>query len=119
MADTLDVTILTHTGGEKGRYYGGRTISIRRDLGPINRRCTIAHELGHLALGHNPAATGWCQLRQEREAETWAARLLITPDKYREAESAHGPHAGAIASELEVTTHLVHVWREHHERKAA
>lgn len=119
VADALGVRVLAHSDGDKGRYYGHRTISLRADLGHINFRCTLAHELAHVALRHDPAATGWVAARQEREADKWAARLLITPEAYREAELAHGPHPGAIASELEVTTHLVNVWRDHYERTAA
>lgn len=119
IAEALGVTITHHDGGEKGRYYGHNTISLRRNLGHINRRSSLAHELGHLVLGHDPAAEGWHHARQEREADEWAANLLITPETYREAELANGPHAGAIASELEVTKHLVQVWREQHERKTA
>ena len=72
------------------------------------------YELGHCVLGHDPAATGWIKDRQERDADQWAARLLISAVEYRAAEHLHGPHPGAIAAELEVTKHLVEVWREHH-----
>lgn len=105
------VTILAHTGGEKGRFYGGRVISLRRDLGPVNRRCTLAHELGHVALDHDPAATGWWKIRQEKAADQWAARALITPAEYAAAERDHGPHTGGLAAALGVTVHLVEVFR--------
>lgn len=114
LAAALGVSVAEHTGGEKGRYYGARRITLRRGLGYINRRCTLAHELGHCVLGHDPAATGWIKDRQERDADQWAARLLISAVEYRAAEHLHGPHPGAIAAELEVTKHLVEVWREHH-----
>lgn len=116
-AATIGVRIVEHDGGEKGRYYGGLRISLRRDLGHINRRCTLAHELAHVVLEHDPGATGWIKRRQERDADRWAANLLIDADDYAAAELAHGPHSGAIAAELEVTQKLLTVWRETHERK--
>lgn len=119
LAGVLGVHVTSHTGGEKGRYYGGGLISLRDDLGPVNRRCTLAHELGHYVLGHDPAASGWWSTRQENQADQWAANLLITPSEYKAAELAHGPHEGAIASELEVTNHLVTVWRDNYERTPA
>lgn len=39
----------------------------------FRRRCTIAHELAHIALGHK----GRCTPRDERAADEWAARKLI------------------------------------------
>lgn len=112
IAELLGVTVAEHTGGEKGRYYGHGLISIRADLGYINRRCTLAHELAHAALGHRPDATGWLRARQERAADQWAANRLIDTDAYRAAEQQHGPHPGAIAAELEVTTHMVKIWAQ-------
>ena len=112
LAEHLGATITTHTGGEKGRYYGGGLISLRDGLGPINRRCTLAHELAHHVLRHDPAATGWWRARQEREADRWASRLLISPADYAAAEAMHGPHPGAIAHELGVTVRLVEVWKD-------
>lgn len=119
LAGALGVHITSHTGGEKGRYYGGGLISLRNDLGPINRRCALAHELGHYVLGHDPEASGWWSTRQENQADEWAANRLITPADYAAAELAHGPHAGGIASELEVTKHIVTVWRRSFERTTA
>lgn len=112
------VTVLSHDGGEKGRFFGGRVISLRRDLGPVNRRCTLAHELGHVVLGHDPAATGWWKVRQEKAADRWAAETLIDPAEYQAAEQAHGPHPGGIAAELGVTVHLVEVFRATYKKEA-
>lgn len=109
------ITITTHTGGEKGRWYSNtRTISIRRDLGWVNARCTLAHELGHAICGHDSKAEGWLKNRQEREADIFAANVLIDPSEYKSAELLYGPHPGAIAHELGVTNHLVTVWQNTH-----
>ena len=111
IAHHLGVTIFTHLGGEKGRYYGNGAISLRAGLGHVNRRSTLAHELAHHVLRHDPAATGWVQMRQEHQADQLAAQTLITPTDYAQAERLYGPHPGAIAQELEVTRHLLHVWK--------
>lgn len=107
------IVVLTHEGGEKGRYYHPRLISLRAGLGPVNRRCTLAHELAHAIHGDDPAATGWLRARQEARADQQAADWLIDPAAYAEAEALHGPHPGALAAELGVTVHLVQVWRDH------
>ena len=115
LATAHGITITPHTGGDKGRWYiNTRTISIRRDLGWINTRCTLAHELGHALNNHDSTATGWLYTRQEGEADLWAANTLIDPADYRNAELIYGPHPGAIAAELGVTVHLVTVWKHHH-----
>ncbi|MDN6705323.1 ImmA/IrrE family metallo-endopeptidase [Corynebacterium glyciniphilum] len=100
-----------HHGGEKGRRHPDGSITLRSNLGPLARRCTLAHELGHQEHGHEPTPDPVMHARQERQADEYAARMLIDPDSYREAESLHGPHAGAIAWHLGVTRHLVEVWR--------
>ena len=118
LAEALGVTLTEHAGGEKGRYYGGRHISLRRGLGPVNRRCALAHELGHLIAGHDPAAAGWIRARQERQADEFAARLLISPIEYALAEQLHGPSLSAIAHELGVTVHLATTWQSLYERQS-
>ncbi|WP_257202323.1 ImmA/IrrE family metallo-endopeptidase [Corynebacterium cystitidis] len=112
LAHMLGLTITEHDQGEKARHYPARgVISLQRGLGPINRKCALAHELGHHFLGHQMPTSAWMHARQEHAADRWAADLLITPDSYRDAETSHGPHTGAIALELDVTKHLVEVWR--------
>lgn len=59
-----------------------RTILMQPGLLQVKRRCTLAHELGHRALGHS----GQCVYgdstrmgaRNELAADHWAARKLIT-----------------------------------------
>lgn len=75
------------------------------------QRCTLAHEMGHWWHGHD-----WTRDHDrpadERQADQYAAELLISPLEYALAESLHGPHPGAIAKELEVTRNLVTLWQE-------
>ena len=108
------IDVVTHHGGDKGRWYPARrTISLRADLPARARRCTLAHELGHAVLGHDAGAglPQWVVDKQERAADRWAAETLISEDAYKSAEAALGPHPGAIAAELGVTVHLLEVWR--------
>lgn len=114
------VEVVTHIGGDKGRWYPGRrTISLRADLPARARRCTLAHELGHAVLGHEagPGLPRWVVDKQERAADRWAAETLISEDAYKSAEAALGPHPGAIAAELGVTVHTITVWRDMHNSK--
>lgn len=56
-------------------------VYLRKGILQVERRCSLAHELGHRALGHS----GQCRhpdaarigVRQERDADVWAATRLI------------------------------------------
>lgn len=111
LADLWGLTITTHYGGEKGRRYPGGIISLRADLGPLNRRCTLAHELGHHHYDDHPTPDHHLHARHERRAWEWAATFLIDAETYRQAELTVGCHPGALAAELGVTVHLIEVWR--------
>jgi hypothetical protein len=52
----------------------------------------------------------------ERAADMTAANMLISHTDYAAAEALYGPHPGAIARELGVTTHTLAVWRDTYER---
>lgn len=109
-----DIDVVTHRGGDKGRWHPStRTISLRSDLPARARQCTLAHELGHAVLGHaaGPDLPQWVVEKQERAADRWAAETLISEDAYKSAEHSLGPHSGAIAAELGVTVHLLEIWR--------
>jgi len=77
----------------------------------ILQRVAVAHECGHWAHGHD-----WTRdhdrPRDERQADTYAARLLITAEAYASAEAIVGGHPGALARELNVTARLVDLWRQ-------
>lgn len=95
-----------------GRSWGGyepTTATIRVAPG-LSRRATssiLAHELAHAILGHRPAADPALRARQERRADEWAARLLITPKAYAEAEAVRGAHPASLAFDLDVTVEIV------------
>ena len=99
LAISLGVTLCTHVGGKKGLWNAPRrAISIRRGLHPVAHLCTLAHEVGHAALGHDSAAVGWWRAKQELAANRWAARQLITIEEYAAAERVH-PSLSGVAYE--------------------
>jgi Zn-dependent peptidase ImmA (M78 family) len=70
-------------------------------LTPDERDVTIAHELGHVHYGHRCDS-----LRNDRQADMYAANLLIDPAAYAAAEDVNAdPHH--IAEELGVTVELI------------
>lgn len=92
-----------------GRYFRDRAeIWIQPGLTERISRSILAHELGHAHRGDNGPA-GDCA---ERAAWTYAARLLIGPSEYAEAEALYGPHACRLALELSVTTEVIHAWQD-------
>lgn len=75
----------------------------------LTRRQTIAclgHELGHVRFGDTHSSPP-----VERRAWEYAGWLLIRPEHYWRAEAAVGPHPGALAVELEVTTKVIEGFR--------
>ena len=95
-----------------GRTRGGfepvsRTIRIVAGMSARTTRSVLAHELGHVVLGHTPSAVPAVRRQQERRADEWAAQSLITPDAYARAEDVCGPHLASLAFELDVTIELV------------
>lgn len=117
LAAHLGIAITEHHGGQKGYYtHSRRTISLRAGLLDRARRTTLAHELAHALAGDTTTPSRLRNARQEHRADKIAAQLLISPHAYEEAETLVGPHPGALARELGVTTHMIRVWRTHHER---
>ena len=73
------------------------------------QREVLAHELGHVHHGHDWRAPH-DEPRDERQADLYAARLLISPVEYAAAEQLHS-HPGAIAKELGVSQYLIELWQ--------
>jgi len=95
-----------------GRTRGGfephsATIRVAPGLSARTASSVLAHELGHAVLGHEPADDRRTREIQERRADEWAARLLITPEAYAAAEHRRGTHLASLAFELGVTVELV------------
>lgn len=83
------------------------TIRITPGMSSRTTCSVVAHELGHALLGHVPTTDATTRARQERRADEWAARQLITPDAYAQAEQTRGAHPTSLAFELGVTVELV------------
>lgn len=73
-----------------------------------NERCSVlAHELGHAHYGHDGKSS-----MNERQADAFAARLLIDPEMYAELEMQEYPIAD-IADALGVTEEVVVAFQDH------
>lgn len=87
-----------------------RDIVVNSRLHGDYQREVLAHELGHVYYGHD-----WRrphdEERDERLADEYAARLLISPLEYASAEHVYGPHPGALAEALRVSVEMVRAWR--------
>ena len=120
LAESMGVTLRRHNGGKKGWYdHATRTISTRRGMSIQQYRSVLAHELGHAAHGDTPTGNGHFDQRQERRADEYAARLLISPVDFAAAALWHNDNVPAIADELEVTQHLLRTWITLYERQIA
>lgn len=99
-------------GRRNGELTRGGLIVVNHNKPVVVQRCTVAHEMGHWHYGHD-----WTRdhnrERDERQADMYAAKLLICSHEYATAERVHGPYTSPIARELGVTPQLVRVWQEH------
>lgn len=112
LAESMGVQLQRHTGGCPGWYDHHRhIISTRRGQSISQYRSVLAHELGHAAHGDTPTGNGHFDQRQERRADEFAARLLISPTDFESAAVWHHGHLPAIADELEVTHHILKTWQ--------
>lgn len=110
LAAQLDVTLhLAHLEDGVLGFYEPTEARVYFTFGLTHseQRSVIAHELAHVHFGHT------CESDEaEREADTWAAQLLIHPLAYAAAEQ-HTHDAHDMAEELDVTVGLVHHYRTH------
>lgn len=97
-------------GRRSGELRRSGLVLLNHRKSTLTQRCTLAHEMGHWTLGHDWSLYHDVE-RDEQAADAWAARLLISPVDYALAERMHGPHVGALARELEVSSRLVEAWR--------
>src|SRR5690606_13237987 len=72
----LNEDVFGYWSPDEGRIY------FDFQLTPDERRVTIAHELGHAHYGHRCDS-----MRNDRQADLYAANLLIDPAAYAEAEA--------------------------------
>ncbi|WP_087587737.1 ImmA/IrrE family metallo-endopeptidase [Prescottella equi] len=114
-AEALGVTVVEVDdlpSGTRGEYiHEERLIKLDAGLSERQKKCTLAHELGHAHHGHTKPQSEAERLRQERQANDYAAQALITADAYAAAEAQYGPHIAALAFHLGVTPAVVRSWR--------
>lgn len=85
-----------------------RRIVYAIDLTPIEQVSVFAHEIGHAY--HEHVCDG--DADAERQADVYAARLLIHPEDYAELEGLTSD-VELIADELGVIPELVDAWQRH------
>ena len=100
--------------GRWGDYSHARhRIRLLGRLGPVQRRSTLAHELGHAHYGHRRTTA-----RTELEADTWAARQLIDPADWQYLTTIHADLL-TVAAELQVLPRIAAVYAKHLSRHPA
>lgn len=102
-------------GRRSGEVHSSGVVYLNHRKSDLTQRVTLAHECGHWALGHDWSRDHNVE-RDEREADSYAASLLISPQSYAYAELLVGPHPGALAKELGVTRRLVELRQSQFER---
>lgn len=104
MADALGVRVTTRPlePGLLGVYDADHhAISLTLGLTPVERRCVLAHELGHAVHRHRDGSPS-----NERAADAFAARMLVDPESLRRAAMwTHEPWE--LAEELDLTEEVV------------
>ena len=112
LAERLEVTVQSaHLPRPYRGFYDHERRRIVYDftLAPVERACVLAHELGHAYHGHH----GRQDAGAEREADAFAAEVLIDPERLATLE-AMGLCATDIAEELGVTSRLLRIFAEDH-----
>lgn len=109
-AAQLGVSVhVAHIDGPERGYYDAENNIVVYDfeLTYIERRCVLAHELGHAYYGHRCSGNP----RFEEDADFYASCLLIAPGAYMAAGTIN-PASDAIADELEVEPRIVRVYEK-------
>lgn len=120
LAEEYGLTVIERRGLTLGGYDdAARRIRLDPHMSARTARSVLAHELGHAALGHTVTTDPVRRHRQERRADEWAARLLITPAAYAAAEALRGAHRASLAFELGVTIELVAAYQRLLQRAGA
>lgn len=112
LADDLGITVVERPGLRLGGYHGGSTtIRLNPALPRRVARSVLAHEIAHHVFQDVPSRHGPVTARQERRADEWAARYLITPEDFADAERIRDGHTASMAHDLGVTVEIVEAFR--------
>jgi hypothetical protein len=93
----------------------GHAIVLRGESSEQRRRFTIAHEVGHFVLHpqrrapERGGAVNAAWKAQEREADQFAAELLMPEQMVREAVLEHGDDVGRLADRFDVSRQAMQV----------
>lgn len=104
----LEIHAVEMPAGDLG-YYAPEEFRIYFNLActPAERRSVVAHELGHHWHAHDCDSE-----RAERQADTYAATLLVDPARYAQLERFN-PDVEWIADELGVTVEVIEDYRRY------
>lgn len=89
-----------------------RVILTDRRLSRVESRCTLAHAVAHLDLGHVAVFDGVVERQEEADADKLAARRLLHIEDLADAV-VEGRPARDLAEALKVTECVLHL-RERH-----
>lgn len=79
VAEERGYRVRWHKAGPKAAWFPKtRTITLRYGMNDVETLCALAHELGHAHYDDPPGH----QIANERRADRFAARLLISPADY-------------------------------------
>ena len=81
-----------------------RTIVLKPRMRALVERTVLAHEMGHVCLGHRDDRP-----KHEIQADRFAARHLICPHRLRDV-AASTPDLDQWALELQVTPHVLQTY---------
>lgn len=100
-------------------YYSSarRCVVVRLGMSRCWTRWVLAHELGHAFYDHTCADAREAPAN-ERQADQYAARLLIDPDDYARLEQIHHD-AHWLADELGVPDEAVYAYRRYWRNRPA
>ncbi|MBW3088793.1 ImmA/IrrE family metallo-endopeptidase [Bifidobacterium sp. 82T24] len=87
-----------------------KTIFLDQRLLPVQKRCTLMHELVHWEHGDETCGTIY-DTKAERRTRIETARRLITLTEYATLENIYEGDKYAIAEELNVTVSLLEDYR--------
>lgn len=105
LRDLTQVTVVTHPSGAMGLCdHAAQTVSLRGDLTPEERRCTLLHELLHLRNGPQPYGL---RAKEEEQVRRSTARVMLANlDALAEA-LAWAQSPAEAAAELGVDIHVL------------
>lgn len=111
-----DVVMFTRLPGDLLGAYAPdlRRIFVDSRLTPAEQRVVLAHEIGHARYGHG-CERGASEVNRahERQADRYAARLLIDEETYARLEAV-STDRHFLAEELHVTVEFIDWYREHY-----